>query len=1332
MDFSINNIKATNKNINFKGMEGAYSIKNTPVFKFIAPPHSKDEKVVLEFVFLHPDEKTDGYKKPKIEHINSLPFKADDTLQVSQKAFKDISSGFAYRYRIEDKNGKFLRYEVDSFKTIGVAGEIDKNGLIVNSDKMNVIEQGRFYGVSPKGGSMRHSFLDSDVALKTSQDGIDIKNDFVRNHFNKIGGNIKGLTWLLKNTNELDNYGYCMTTPTVSKDQISSHGYWPANHYQCGNLDDFKEFVFELFKKGKGYVADGAFTSQGLQSPLVQHVLKWGKKSPYYNMLKIDPNSTLTLGVLPDMTSEESKEAYKHIGVRVVNKKGTADYDKNQPTYIQFYDDRLLQETSQVDGKLHFTYDKAPTDHYEITTHQDSVQPYAFEVDANDAKLKIFKDKNAVLLTDIDAVDDFLTFPNFRIDAKNKVGGATFWDGNVDIIKMNLSNPDRQNPANVKGFVDARDYLYGVASYWAETFQSHLILESAKLPKDELRKVAEANGVDSDRFDKINKVLSKLESMVLGEDKKTAENYIAEFPLQSLETSEELSAIFAQKEFNKALLTPETRDKVLKIFNDTIEGAIPAQFKGDKDYRTYVEKTYGVEILRHIYASALNPDAVSDGKIDIKKLEQVTLKSLESHKSIDPQDEVKQVVAKIKAGLSDKSTMALQNRMKKELSGISLDNFKLAEAIVIQGKGGLNWRFDAAKDIGDLDAVRDKKAQLDIIFNGEKCNPGIMDFFDKFIANIRKYNKAPYIINELTAMGEFTPFPNGTWENADFAEKVYRPFDAKMTEAWIQAGRPTKYEERPVYLQQVNFINKTNSTTVSEYAKGFNAFSIFAGVNPEHGSDTHKAGDLIELKNAMEELMIYNQPNAAIYSHMFTNNHDKPTVMHCFPLDMTLFLKQNLAEVDDTTKELIFELTGRKDLDKICAKAVAVGLAMRKTIDKLYPDIEGNEKATKENKQIRERLYKSLKNLVNGKKDANSAPSFKRAESFAVKPYEITIGDVLKGANMYSEDNLLNFHSTMLKDAMTYNERLWQVMNACVGVPTLYGGGEFAQTGYETASKNVYLGIRNQIQHQLKDDSRYKTYYTKMQESSGLYQKPGLSALRNGAPISCEAIGGDTQSIEEKLSNLNKKYATEEISDSTLGDFVDQIQNYLKEKNALTVDKLFEELEKLSSDTEALNKFLKDTLKIDSDADNKNHEIFAKNIEIVKKALEEKIGLDKEFEKAKKLIIWPVFKKDSTGSQTLSIVTNLGLPYGEASFSDSESAKEITPYKIGKGSIELKDKNGRCPVYIPEGYELRRFGAPNEIFEIIDGCLKPKNGEFFLKDTVTTFYLAKKALKTAM
>ena len=44
MDLSINKINFKN-NINFKGLDGAYSEETTPVLKFYAPAHKKDEKV---------------------------------------------------------------------------------------------------------------------------------------------------------------------------------------------------------------------------------------------------------------------------------------------------------------------------------------------------------------------------------------------------------------------------------------------------------------------------------------------------------------------------------------------------------------------------------------------------------------------------------------------------------------------------------------------------------------------------------------------------------------------------------------------------------------------------------------------------------------------------------------------------------------------------------------------------------------------------------------------------------------------------------------------------------------------------------------------------------------------------------------------------------------------------------------------------------------------------------------------------------------------------------------------------------------------------------------
>ena len=121
------------------------------------------------------------------------------------------------------------------------------------------------------------------------------------------------------------------------------------------------------------------------------------------------------------------EDPYKHIGIRVVNPKGK-NYNPDKATFIQFFDDRLLSKEKQADTKnLHFDYDSAPSDHYDITTHQDSVQPYAFEIDPNDKKLAVFKDgKNTVLLKDLQDekgakfVRDFLNFPNFSIVTKNQ------------------------------------------------------------------------------------------------------------------------------------------------------------------------------------------------------------------------------------------------------------------------------------------------------------------------------------------------------------------------------------------------------------------------------------------------------------------------------------------------------------------------------------------------------------------------------------------------------------------------------------------------------------------------------------------------------------------------------------------------------------------------------------------------------------------------------------------------------------------------------------------------------------------------------------------------
>ena len=1329
MDLSINKINAIKKNnLQFKGISGAYDVKTTPVFKFYAPPHSKkqgeEEKVILELALLEFDDKTAQYYLYDKEDIVEFEFNDDDTLTIEQKEVRDLSSGFGYRYKIIGKDGE-VRYELDPFKSIKISGEGK-----TSAERMNVIEQGAMYGISPKGGTMRHSFLDSDVRIDPATGKrAELNKKFVRNHFNKLGGSVAGLNWLLKNgEGELDPYRYFMTTPDIGVDKVSSHRYWPSNHYQCNNLETFKDFNFELFKRGKGYVADGAFTSQGIQSPLLQHVLKWGEESPFYNMLKID--GRISLGVLPDVSEADDVNPYEHIGVRLVNPKGS-DYDKNKPTYIQFYDDRLLDETAQEDGQLHFDTNKAPVDHYEITTHQDSVQPYAFEIDPDDKKLNIFKKagKNALLLSEIKEAaggyQDFLTFPNFTIDTKTNVAGATCWDGNVDIIKMNLSSPTADK-ANREGFFNARNYLLGVATYWTESIQSHLILETAKASSEEKVKYALANEISPDKLEEIKNNLPKFNSLVLTQNKK-AQDYVSQFPLQSLETSEELSAIFAQPQFQEEFLTEETKKELVDILNQTVVAAVPEKYKANDNYKAYVLKAYGNEILRHVLVGALSKDAISGGEIDLSKLKNVTLKSLEKRPSESPKDERKQVISHIINGIDINNVEALKEKIKADLEGgpnkeeITLETFKLAEAIVLQGKGGLNWRFDAAKDIGDLDAVKDGRKTFNQVWYGDERTPGVQAFWTDFIKRIKTYNPSAYVINEITSLGEF-----GDWKNYESMLK----FDPQLAEAWKSLPDKEKgnYDKGVVYQQQGRYLNETNSTTTSEYSKGFNTFSIFAGVDPEHEMNVAsnqyqgvkaKAGKLDAVEKAMQGLTANNQPHPVIYDHMFVSNHDKPSVLHTLPLNMSIYMASDLKDLNPIMQQQVKDITGRDDLSSINSKAAAVGIAMSKTIQESNYSDEDKVK-----------LQKALQDLVNGKKTDKSKPNFKRAESFGVKPYEITIQDLFKRSGIdYNEEDVLKFHKDFLGSSMEYFQRMWQVMNACSGTPTIFAGGEFAQTGYETPSKNVYLGIRNEILHDLKTHPLYKEYFDKISSISSLYQNPQLSALRDGTPMyldmfsTCDDVKNEAKKIikelaeEAKINEGKLDYFAKEAINFILGD-----RNCYKQEDGTyapkTLDELFDEIE---SGEEGFKHVYFDLFQL-SDSDG-NPEAFKKALEQVKKAIEVKLELADET--SEEIQIWPVYRYNDRGSEVLSVITSLGLPQGVASWeADPAGLQYQHPFK----EIPIKGKDGKCP--FEENTRLKRYGDKSNSYIVKNGnIVNTRDGRnVVLKDTVTTFYKEKENL----
>ncbi len=1259
MDLSVNKIRNSKlQKINFKGVKGGYDINNVPVVKFVPPPYNdKTQRVFLEYTFLETDEETNRLENPSQEKLQEAEFYAFEPLLLPNETFKNGGKGIAYRYRIESNDGS-VKYVTDSYETIPLKD---------SSERLNVIEAGKDYEVTPKAGTMRHSFIDSDAIIVNNKLNLNADKDFVRNHFNKLKGSVKGLLLMLKQTDILDPYRYIITTPDIGVDKISSHKYWPCNLYQCSDLNDFKDFNFELYKRGKGYVADGAFTSQSIQSPLIQHVLKWGQASPWFNIFKIEGKPQL--GLIPKSRKEDDDDPPEdHIGVRIVNNPADrVKYDASQPTYFQLFDDRLASEEQINDStKLIEAYDKNIEDHYDIISNEDSAYPFYFEIDplTMPQRMAEFKDRNSAYLYEIRmGKKKFLDFDNFTIVKRNDAGGASYWDGNRDMVKFNLSNPDRTNIEDIKGTQKAREYLLGIATYWTEAIQSDLIYRTAQMSDKEKEKTALNNDISQEDYQEIKSSIDESQYPVL-EQNKTINDYIEEFPLQSIETGDDLSAVFAQSEFKKEFLTEETEKEIALILNDVIENVIPKQYKHNNEYKTYVVKTCANRILKNIYVSAMGDNLINkDGSLNYENLKRVNIKNLDYFPALTPESERKQVIKRLHRNLNRAGVQEIEAQLKKELAKISLEDFKLAESIVLQSKAGLNWRFDAAKDIGDLDSARAQNTNFkDLFWKGDYS---VCGFWEDYCNKVRQYNPSAYIISELTDLWDFYNTDKFT-----FDDNGYNPD-----------------------LKERDFIIQTRATANSNYSKYFNKLSNFVGTNPENFDGVPiNSGNLKALKDNVVGFISSVQPNNALLSHMFVDNHDKPRIMHSMPLDMRIFLNDTTKEgfngLEKEQQERINALFGNVDYNKISSRAIAVALIMNDLIEQEY---EGKDK---------EKLKAALLELAKGQKTSDSKPDRSRSEAFGNLDYRISAKDMFKRAGIVSESKLddaaLEFNYKLLKNSMHGVDSLWQMMNAIPGTPTLFNGTEYAQTGYEEKCKNITVKNREQIVHELKDNPLYKPFYDKMFAVSSLYQQPGMSALRGGFTLPLEVQGIKTL----KTSN-----------DGAMNYFIENIEKHGG----------YKALEEFFETYDGKDGAIKDRFGIDENNGNKKN-----FIEFYKDGLFKKYY---QFESENKELLhyWPLYNYDEKGSQVVSVITNNGLEYKTPSYKTKFQTKNVSV-----DSIKLTDSDGSCP--LAEGTVLKKKVYKNGSF-VDDGAeytiknkrIVNKNGSnIVLNDTVNHFYVANK------
>ena len=556
------------------------------------------------------------------EDGSSIKIESGTVINLTSDYGLSPNEGFAYHYVLRPKGQPdgVPEYKLDPGNTINNAASSQRMHEVYNfvSDKASTVS---------KGGAMKLIVPDNNNVLWVyDKDNKIVENPNIerarkttKNIFNKIGGSLAGIEKDIDD-GKLDNFTRIITTPLFADDSLAAHGYWNKNCFQMaqslGNINNYTSLQKKMFAKGMNLVADGAYVNEGLEGVHFRHVLRWGKKSPYFNWFRISglEDSPLSMGVfgkkLDHVTHRliNSKYKYEQRPDGSIKISGNHNYKSNQPTYIQIYDDRLVNAENLSEKELIKAYDKLVKNNLDINTHNDSVVPYSFRIDSETYK------QNAILLSTYNKnnkkVDLYsgegtravTQFEYFGFDGKHESGFET-WDANPDIAKLNYvpSNNETQKLKNISDIVkrnelkkqllqknmEVQDYAVLSAKYWTMKTNKILNLHVAQ-------HLTDIKGKSSDDITKIIKNLSKT---VLPKDldlnKEIVKNVIyGRYVLKGTDTENNYDKAILQGLMNTPLDSVEVGDDIVSVLASPLmtKRAISEEQIGKSRFEMYKQK----------------------------------------------------------------------------------------------------------------------------------------------------------------------------------------------------------------------------------------------------------------------------------------------------------------------------------------------------------------------------------------------------------------------------------------------------------------------------------------------------------------------------------------------------------------------------------------------------------------------------------------------------------------------------------------------------------------------------------------------------------------------
>lgn len=1194
---NITNGGSFNKKIAFSGQKKIVDDYGFEKQKFFLP---YDQDKYAATVELYKVEKKNGkYLISSKMCVDPISLDKDGNAEVDIDKIFTNQNQFAYRFKLTDKkDSSKVKYVFDPGTVTNIKDDNTNN-------KFNIVFNNR--AVINKAGKMQLIMLDQYYpGLEKDADGnIKLNSTLrakalssVRTHANKLGGGLLGVIYKLS---ELEKEGYTrIVGMPITKDTVSSHLYWTQNAFQLspqlGSMDDFKKMQTEMFKHGINWVSDAALVNEGLEGVHFSSVLKWGKESPFYNWFKATGLETgpLTLGILPENT--------EHVKYKLINSpfklddklSVNNDYDLSKPTYVQFYDDRLASKSQKTDNNIIETYaynnpnlnpDNKSDTTYDITTHNDTVSPYAFEInpkilDKNIKQRKAETNGKKLDLQSYDTIKDIMKFENFNIDKKVYASGVENWDGNTDIAKLNFylgkldvealkgSPIEKKNAheAAEQGVLQVKDYAINSGKYWTklsadiqlayvadllkDTFPSSedymdkikTEVKAGRLPKSLLdEEIINANIIDNIFDKKYN--LPRLQINVPPKELILKESL--DYPLETLPASQDLLAVLTSPYITKRATKPsqlglskielykagndeipvkyrKTQEKVDYVYSqelskfsmDILNGLGLNLFKDGKvtDLGKYVISEVMPEITKYAMVKSLDSSTkvvfTKDGNIDYSHIspDSLSLSSL-GIKGKSPEDEANAVINKMAKGIgniSQENKSALTTALKTKLKGANVDSYKVAEAIIDRTESGMGWRIDAAKDVASIDAVRHGKDSFEMAWDN------VIDFWKVFNQTVRKVNPHVYTTAEITDLGDLTRVKNPS--NGRFESDV----DAE-----------TKFIEETGITTTANY-SYFYSLIPQMYAKGFekgNVEDVYDGKdkNPENNGQNkmwplqQKLDGVYSGWKASPGFLFQSPLDGVLHSYTFIGNHDKPRLLHMLALNPELFFSKFSEAKDSGRSEeekhrniaaVVLQKDKRNiDFDKTSGEAIAMGQRLRQAFE---------DAATGPNPIIDQKtlsvINKSIASMAGGEFKGKKFES----KAFGERPFEIVISNVLEDAQYQglelSNDKKQKIEKEVFKTIVTpAMDRYYTIYKTLVTLPgdvTDFAGDKLASTGSESKAKNYAQQNRNTIRWEWidKNNSDYRDYvkkfYDNMNNILALRNKPELSALNDGIPVS--------------------------------------------------------------------------------------------------------------------------------------------------------------------------------------------------------------------------------------